>query len=260
MEKKDNKKLSVLSEGIMIALGSAASYMLAFFYEYGYASFYGIPIDFIKIGLVNVFIAAVSLSIVFFALIMLLNILLPLVPQNLGPVSRQILNFVPMYIVAISSVIIYSRHPNIWKYTVLTALSITVLTFILPLVSQRGKKTYKEKLDSQLSVDSQQPTFATLLYNAAGKLVYWSTAVIFILAFAMFSSGRATAMDKEEYLVAPTNPKTVVLRNYDGLLICAEFNSIDKTISRNFVFINTDSELNKMSFATLKVGPLVVRK
>ena len=62
-DKGVSKRVSLtLSDGILIAIGSASAYLWTFQYENGFASYFGIPPQFIIVGLGNVLLIAALLA------------------------------------------------------------------------------------------------------------------------------------------------------------------------------------------------------
>lgn len=59
-------KSRLVGEGVVIALITAFTYIVAYLYEYGYVTYFGIPKSFISINIVTLLIAAGSIGFIVF--------------------------------------------------------------------------------------------------------------------------------------------------------------------------------------------------
>ena len=73
---------SLLISGTGVAAVSVTGYMLAFNYEVGYASFFGIPIRLIKLNLTTLFIAVLGLISLFLAILGCINAVFPFLAKK----------------------------------------------------------------------------------------------------------------------------------------------------------------------------------
>jgi hypothetical protein len=64
-----------LTEGILLAASTGVFYLLAFIYEWGYARHFGIPIEFVNVGLTNVLFTMALMLILIGVLLGLANII-----------------------------------------------------------------------------------------------------------------------------------------------------------------------------------------
>lgn len=80
-----------LSEGILIATASSVAYLLTFQYEKGFVSYWGVPAQFVSVGLVNVLYAAVLLIGFIFLAASLVNLVVQLLPVRFfdNPVASR---------------------------------------------------------------------------------------------------------------------------------------------------------------------------
>ncbi len=77
----------LLNEGVALLLATGGSYVVAYAYEYRFASYYGIPIDFIYISMQNVLLAFISiLGLAGFALHWFRNVV---ILSGMGPIARS---------------------------------------------------------------------------------------------------------------------------------------------------------------------------
>lgn len=258
MENNQQKKGNKITEGIILAFCSVLAYFVAFLYDYGYAKYFGIPVEFINISITNIFIAVISLALFIFILILLLNLIIILMPERTGPIGKQILMLSPMYLYTFCILIIYAKHVNEWLTAIVASVIITIFVFVFPLVTQKNKRTYKEKLEAQDEIDRNIPTFFGYIYRLLGKWGYYGLILVYIVTTASYNAGRASAIDKKEYLVSSTKPETVVLKSYGDTLICAYFDYNKKEIYRNFLFIKLDGESKSLNFRMEEIGPMSV--
>lgn len=70
---------SILTEGIFIALGTAFVYLVAFVYEAGYCSHFGVPLNFISPNITTILVAGTSIGFVLFTSMQVFGFSIPLI-------------------------------------------------------------------------------------------------------------------------------------------------------------------------------------
>lgn len=233
----DTPPTPVLTEGILLALISAAAYAVAFLYETGYADCYGYPHWLIEIGLSNVVLAWTSISfalLLFLLLYSLVGIIVPAEPLKLIFLSRApIMLLAPLMIIYVA---FFESHMPWQAQLVMFAFSALLLPWLL-LLWIRGflradrEWTLPERIafahmhltgapnsSPQQEADVEKSLLGKtvalpglrLLYGYSLLFVIVSAAlVLFANSFGAYRAGR-----QRTFLVSSDHPPLVALRRY----------------------------------------------
>jgi hypothetical protein len=160
-----------------------------------------------------------------------------------GVISRAILNSAPSILFFSAAFFIYVGTPSwhIYKWTILWPVFSLFGRFVLPLITQRGKGTYYQKLEAKEQSEdrTQSKTLWGLITKGKGG------AIVYILIFAIwwlysFANwiGQAEAQ-KQNYFFVIREPKPlVVLRIYGDRFVCAPFDLREGTVEKAFYILD----------------------
>lgn len=232
-----------ISEGMIIALSSVVAYLLAFYYEKGYASVFKIPTSLISINLTSVLIfGAVLINIIIFVL-PYANLLLMLTVHRVNPVIQRAINLIIILFLIVMVQIYFFGFSNWknWSYLLVILVVSLFFQFVFPLISQSGK-TYVEKLEAQEETERQFTDSNVLVQNKFGNNTLWIIVFVFAGIYIALSAGMAEAIKQEEFLVTNTTPELVVLRIYGDNIIGVPFNRITGDVEQSFSVIKNTGE------------------
>ena len=257
-EKK--KSFSIYSDAIIAIIIPIAGYYAAFKYETGYANYFGVPTNFIDVGLSEVLNLVGLLLMAFIYVVGYINIR-SILFKDKNPITRAI-GRILFWLLLLFLVIYASDLKGISLYFVLFFMfGILFVDFILPLFSQRKIKGYKNKLEHQERNDDMHKSIRSswLTSYSEGRSIF-KNVVIVLTIFSLFfidTLGGASARHQSSFLILKSNPELVVLRKYSGKFICAEFDREKKEILNVFYLKNLDQVANEgIKIATEVVGPL----
>lgn len=257
MSEQETTKRSglALTEGLLIAVASAGAYLLAFYYEKGFTSYFKIPTHFVNVSLATIFII-VALAISFLLFIFPIADFIFQLIRGLHPVLYP--SIATLLIVSLFSVIhLYLFGLSNWAlfifHLVMLGL-VALLFFVLPVVTRR-KGNFIERIEEQQKRDRSVIGLYDVIASRFGR------DTLLIIAFSILSinfaenAGEAQAMKRVEFLVINTEPEMVVLQVYGDNMICAPFNRETKEVQTKFTVIKI-AEDSKMALNLEKVGPL----
>ena len=261
-EKFERKPL--LSEGIVVAATPVAAYLFTFAYEAGFCGYFGIPVEFIAFSLTNFFIATGAVFFVLIILYFLADVFLSGLARS-GIDARYyvyILMILPWIVSLAIHVFVYGKIWREWIYLLYPLGWFCLVFFLLPLITQRDKKSYAEKLNANIERERElervQPSLTRLLVPRSGnvgQIVLWVVFCAWMLGEAFYTCGRASALKKKEFYVVNQRPACVVLKIYGENLICAAFDKKKKRIEKNFVVLKVGTD-TKIQLRLDKIGPL----
>lgn len=142
----ETKKQGWVTEGLILALAPVLGYFFAFQYESGYASYFKYPKELINIGLPQIVIATITLWTGIMLIFMFIESITMMMPKTQRGLSDSIIKFLPLVLFFIGSLLAYG-WVRAWPY-LMVFFMIGIPEFILPLVTQKDKKTYSEKIDA----------------------------------------------------------------------------------------------------------------
>jgi hypothetical protein len=259
MENEGQSAKSWITDGIMIAAITAFAYVLSFLYEAGFCTSFNIPLSFISLSLTTILTAAGGLFIVIIMLFGVIHILYMIgILDTKNPVSLAFQRTTLFSLLLLANVLLYGRCWIGWIRTAGTLLFFLLLEFIFPLITQRGKGSYRDKLTAQVELEQEARSFGNILRTRFGNMGVIMFLIIWYGLMTAHTAGRAQAHQQEEFLVIDHSPEVVVLRIYGEYLITAPFDRSTKEIEKKlYIFMLSD---NSPTLLTLeKAGPLKVK-
>jgi hypothetical protein len=254
---EEKKKVSFsLSEGILLATAPTFAYLFTFYYEKGYTSYFGIPEQFISINLINVLIFAAAFLSAFILLFPLMNLLV----MTLWNINSTILMSIAKTIAALIflAILIILFGPMGWKYwvwAVIIVVAYATFDLIFPLVTQRDKKGYIEKLRAQEDREKKVKGILDIVPIRHRLGIYLMLALLVFGIIIAEQMGKAEAFKQTEFLVTNTSQEMVVLRIYGDNLICVPFSRNTNEVEKKFAVIKMADTPN-LSLNLEKIGPL----
>ncbi|HUU41662.1 MAG TPA: hypothetical protein VMW42_12030 [Desulfatiglandales bacterium] len=259
-EKKAAKRPFV-SEAVIIACSPLIAYFLTFIYEAGFAGVYKIPLSLVELNLTTVFTMAVAVATILFFVLMFFN---PVYIFAVGPfrgkeyINTRIAALVPILILFLANLLLFGALWKKWIFSLIFLIVMTSVVFFLPLITQRSKESYLEKIKADAESYEPEDLYG-LLAKHLGRSYFYYLFCFFMFFLIVYSAGQAKAMKEKEFLVLASSPDTVVLRIYGDNIICSPFNRGTKEVQRSFI-IHKVGETPPLELRLEKIGPLVLKK
>ena len=256
------KKFSLtLSEGILLAIGSSAAYLLTFQYEKGFASYFGIPPQFVSVGLLNVLYGAVLLLAFIYVVFSFGNLSVAFIPTKYSVEPVFVRRILELWITLLPDFAVAYLHNNLlwWLLFVVGALLLVFAGFVLPLFRNKTESSYIKKLEAEERKKQKTAGTPNLLSLTVPKfgpklsLILWYSLMSIFLAAA---AGESAAESQKEFLVttiAPTN-EVVLLRRYGDELIFAPFDRKTFQVQKTFLVVKVQDL--KTLLILESIGPL----
>jgi len=251
-----------LSRGA-IALGvPAAGYLIVYAHEAGFLNTFGIPTALATLDLVTVLQVSLALVGAMTLFFWVGNLLSMLWPQGYK-LTRNHIRIIRDIGTAAAGVVLVLLLPNTRSFGFLMLFIgglFAFFDFVWPLLTQRGKKTYREKLEAMDEIDRNTKTLfdRAISLLGVGRLIL--LVLVGILAAFAYCYGVYFAQHKVDYLTFQMDHggEAVVLREYHDRLICAPFDRDARCIEEGFFVLKTT--FNSPLLLTLEeVGPLQTR-
>lgn len=259
-----------ISEGITLMLISAGAYLFAYSYELGFALYFNIPKVFIRVSMDTILVYGSAFLGVMMSMLIFTNIVPILYPKNIHPEIAKFLAILMFFAITVLFYAVIFDFSNFayWKplvhLSVFFTLIFAFLTFVFPLITRRKTKGYLAKLEAQGDFDRKYNSeHVGGVYNYIAHLFGEKVLVVLVALFLGLllskSIGLAEAVKQDEFLVTNTSPEMIVLRVYDGNLICAYFDRKTKEMESSFVVLNLADNAD-LVLRLEDIGPLITDK
>jgi hypothetical protein len=246
---EENKRTDFLwsKSGLLAGGITVVGYLLGFSYESGYASYYGIPIQLIKLNLINIFISIFSLVALLFTLLLIINLGYMIFKERPGIIQRLLLS--SAYSILCSAAVLFtSIDTSVWhiaRWIILWPLLSLSKNFIWPLITHHNKGTYYQKLAAFEQLEQQESLKTIWSFINSRKnlsIIYNLLFIIWLLHIFIYRIGYAEAERTDSFFVAKGPKPLVVLRIYGDKFICAPFDWKKKTVERKFYILDAQQQ------------------
>lgn len=250
-----------MTEGVILATASFVGYLLTYAYEVGFASAFGISIQFVEVSLTNVLSVVILFGAAAFIVVGTVSDFLVDLERKGPSLFGRVVNlfFSGFLVLGAVNVFIFRSHGWQWLLAIFAIFSAVI--FMLPLFqkSSRGK-SYEERFAS--CYGSRQPQETPRQDDQSGLLARRLQLVhiiglllMVVLVGGGVKAGHVWAQDLEQFDVLIDESNTVVLRVYDDKLVTAEFDPCTKEIRHGYS-IRTISDSTPVHLRRMRVGPL----
>lgn len=256
-EKINKSQNAWITDGILIALFTGFSYMVAFTYEAGYASFYNIPWHLISMSITNILICLMIIFAVAFITFNTINSIWIILPVPDRPIKYFIRRFLIFLMILFIPTLLFFNKFLYWLISICLAIFLGLFEFLFPLFSQKDKASYEAKLVAQANYDYEEGK--RLLWHSIDKRYGRFLVNALIFGFIALSSayclGFKNASEKTSYYIFVSSPERVVLAIYGDTIISAPFNRKTREIEPQ-LWVSKISENNNIIMQSEKVGKL----
>jgi hypothetical protein len=248
---------TLLSEGLLIAGVPLAGYSIALAHEYGYAGYYGIPWQFISLTLTHVLAAIAGLVALLCVLFSFYNIAYSVFWQGNDPHPAivSLSRLAPLLLLFLGSLLIFGARWQEWAVTLGVVVFLGFFEFIFPLVTQRDKTTYREKLLAQEAHERSITMPLDVAAKAYGNQPIRLLAYIGLAVLMAFFAGRGEAINEKNYYVDSSNPNVVILRFYGDTVVAQEYDPRGNKLTGNLL-VTKISDKQPLHFKMKELGHL----
>lgn len=227
--------------------------MLGFSYEKGYADYFGIPVQLIRLNLLSIFLSIGGLIGLLWFVFLVSNLGYMVFAGRSGVIRLAITRSAPLLLVYFGLLYIY-RNTSTWqllKWIVFLPLTQLFFEFVWPLITQRGKGTYYEKLKAQqearkrVTVKEPNTIWSVIVQKQNGltMLQLFDVAVIlFVLYGSAHMIGGAEAQRQKSFLIMREPKPLAVLRIYGDQFVCATFDPKVRTVDKTLYLLDAQKQ------------------
>ena len=237
----------------------AAGYLVVYAHESGFLSAFNIPTAVASLNLVTVIQVSLALLGALAILFWFGNLVSMLWPEG----RRLTRNHVRILLeagvagIGVALVFLWPQQRQLGVMLVCMGGLFAFMDFVWPLVTQRGRRPYKEKLEAVDRIDEKTKTLFDRMAASYGAGVLVLLLLVWALCGFAYYLGLYTAQHKAEYLVVKMadGREAVVLREYHDRMICSAFDRKLLRLEGGFFVLDVTSE-SVLWLNREKVGPL----
>lgn len=252
---------SILSDGLLIAGGTALGYLTSYSYEYGYFDYFEIPPEFISTNTTTILAVVAAFLAMFGSTLNLLGFAAPLLRSAMNP-DKDPYRYPLAFAFLGSILLIFLRYAYgwNWKTTLFSTLFVVVLGLLLHLPvllpSRKNKRPLTERFKEHTEIQDKDLFHVTLLFEMwfSRKTIFLSMMAVSLLGLA-YLLGNGAATKKECFLTLDSDANKVVLRAYSDTLIVADMSRKDHKVSNGLELMSL-SEKKDIKFWNEKLGRL----
>jgi hypothetical protein len=250
-------KNSFINNTITVSLIPGYAYLLAYAYEYGYCSHFGIPISLITPSLSSILLIISLIFLFIVSNLKLFGFFAPLLRVLQNPKYSAYHPFIRMnffYLVLI--VILIIVYGFYWAVLIpfLIVWFVWGILYFFPVLFDRKKKKLAERFEDY-NKQEDKLDLAPFVFNYINpKFVKYGFIAALIAGFS-YLLGNGEAYKQEEFYVSKYDSTQVFIRYYGDILIFSHINYSNKTISNTYRIISS-SDLSILDLKKIRIGHL----
>lgn len=245
-----------VSEAVGLTGVPALAYAMAFLYEMAYCWHFDIPLHFIQLSTAQVLVVAVTLFLGLWPLFAIINLLASTIGRTKLTTHRQLQVARAIVVGLVLGAIALLVQPSFIELLFVVGVGAVIgfLDFGFPLIFQREKATYEEKLAAQDAIETSTFSIfdALTVLPVAGRFV--AIGAVLLLMCSYFH-GVGVASRQTKFMVAVSHPDMIVLRQYGDNFILAKFDRETKKVQREFAVLPVSSDTR---LTLEKLGPFTL--
>ncbi|MBD1221893.1 hypothetical protein [Virgibacillus halodenitrificans] len=258
---QDSNPYNWLDTGLLLGMLTALGYVVAYSYQKGFLSYFGVDEIFISgMPIANIVFSITAVSISLFLLFGAYNnfeLILKEFPVSYNPIWLMLRKSgLPLFL----ATIFWLGFIEYWKFYLILLSLIIFYYFVYPVICYWGIEGYKNKLEmryKELEETGINKRNILLKWRHLPSFKVFSLVVIFLGGYYIASLlGLSQAKHKEEFLIYKTNDKEefIVIDNIGDKFITAPVDLSKKEISKKYQMIDQKSNLKSpLIFEKVKV-------
>lgn len=239
------------SDALLIAALTGVGYLSAFFYQFSYLRYFGIPIFFVDVNLASVLLTSLIALALLLTVIPYFDFLLSSETKNKFYIFKKIFSL--FSILTILGLPFLAFFFNLSNSIVLLVILIIFAALII-LLAIYGNKYPKPLEENQKRIRHDLLSTAEELFGLFP--IKFIAILIFFIVYCG-GIGKIVAQTTTNYLVSNTNPEFFIVSNYSENFIGLTFNKERKTFDKNLTLFSQSKISDKdIIFSNQEIGPL----
>ena len=237
------------TEGVLLAALPAFAYLVAYAYQAGFLSRYGVPREAARIAFGEVLVAGGAVGLVGFLFAPTLQLVIQARKKD-SALWRELAALAVVWgLVGVTATAYEFRHVREWRAALLVATFITGIQLGLPLVFHRNVTGYANKLAAaRAREDGVQTPFEWMasFFTPRSRLVLMTAGLIVLVANTL---GDAAALTRRQYTVTNEAPPRAIVRIYGGHAVLVDMDRQGRRLGPHYWVVPL-SDLNRTPLKT----------
>lgn len=255
---------SLLSEGVVIALGSASVYLITFFYERGYCDHFQIPASFINPNVTTILVAAVSIGFLLLTSMQFFGFAIPFFraafakEKNAEPYR---LFFAVNGVMALSGIFLL----KVYGLSLKGALTFLILAFVINfflfgigLIAHRKEKTLADRFMAMKPAADDPFDIWQVVDEKLGRRTLLVILLLVVSSGAAYLIGNGEASRQTRFLVFKNPADYVLLRTYGDVMIAAPLERVGNVVGRELLLLRASTK-DTLEFHMEEFEPLELK-
>lgn len=247
-----------ISEGLILASITPSIYGLGFLYEFGYANYFGIPMDLISVDARTVLMLIIYLIFSVLLLLMWLGRAHDL--SSRAEVTARVMGIL-MFFLFLPFVLFIIRGSWYLLAGLFVFYAVIFLFNLLRLFERKSKRfsVFFLRIESLFVSEfgGERKTEAIGAFDIVGRYFFTPIVIFFVFAAVVYGGGRSNAAEKESFGVIKRDGKQdlAIVRHYGDKIIAIAFDRNQKTFSGAYTIIDLGDLKGDLVFPE-NIGPL----
>lgn len=236
IEPERTRFLGSVPEALFIAILTAGAYWLAFRYEAGYLSGFGLPADLVEVSLQTTLIVTLALSGAIWTIFSIINLVLMLWPEH-PAIQEKVFRVGILLLLPLWHLLNYGFRAQDWILYVGFLVFVAIFEIVWPLLVFRSKPTLRERFvaDEIAEARVRERGIAGRIFVAFGPAAYGLLVLFLLGSMLAHTAGRAKATTQKEYVVFADGPDIAVVRMYRDVILAVPFDRKTRTVQGEVV-------------------------
>lgn len=233
----------IQGEGFVLATIPFIGSLVAFVFEAGYLSFYGVPWTFIQLDFTRVVWASGYVVFMLLPYLMAFSFLVKLLTAS-HPIFRIFLVVLipPLLIGALLALSPFAIHQWWWVPILLWGL-LAIQFFLLPFIFKKDGGSYLDRVKADLR-DFSNPKSPSPLSDSIDNKVLPTVSLMFVLALVTFIIGKNFAKNEAEHWVLSDRPDMLMVRNYGDTVLLKRVSLSTRELTNTLEIVKVSDSKN----------------
>jgi hypothetical protein len=230
-----------LTEGLLLFLATALAYGLAFVYQAGHFSHFGLPWTLIEINIPSVVIALAALAFVFGLFLLFADVLHPFWLMIPPAIRFKLSWHLPFAMLPAVFYFVFESPALVIYLLLFPVTAFLFFDFVLPAIPRKNGLSYVARISASVTREINVTTFTDRFARRVG--FNWFALVVGAvgLLYVTYIIGRTNGRLMDEFLQVQGRPNAVVLRVSNDQVISVLFDQKNKRLSGIFTVERIDS-------------------
>lgn len=210
-----------MTDAVVIAILTSWAYLLAYLFEYGYLSYFGIPSDFIDIGLISIIVALLWVSGFLLLFFVLGTFIIPfLFRRRKTHLGEKLSSWITMFLLVVFIPLLTGGYGH--AMLAFGSLSGFLFAEIMEIFFFTKGASLNEKIANQDAKEAKRNRIFDWLAGKIGFGGISAIALFFVVSYLAFAIGSGNAVRKNIYPIISENGQelaVIVVRQNDAIAL-----------------------------------------